>query len=325
MSIIAIKGHTKRGKEVIEILEMLGYINQHNYSGDADSLCFYSNGNTNIIYYDWINSCYEDEDVIVFTLEEFLEKYPYKVGDYARFSRTNIAVIIKAMKWENNEVVYQLSGSDDWWSVDNLKQYKEETMEDKPNLLQQLKDYFDNTPREVIEKEWREYDKYNEIGPKINEYLEYVNNIKQPKYPKTYDECCKIMQIHPSYELEYELKLFGRATATGKITNCAYTQNLLKKINNFQKLRICIDAYWKIAGEQMNLGKPWEPNWNDEEEYKFTIYVFKNNILLDGTYVYNTILAFPTPEMRDTFHENFKELIEQSKELLYYGAFSLRA
>lgn len=102
MTHLVIKGHTTRGKEVIQILEMLGYINQHNYSADADSLCFYGNKNTNIIYCDWVNNCYENEDVIVFTLEEFLEKYPYKVGDYARLYRSNIAVIIKAMKWENN-------------------------------------------------------------------------------------------------------------------------------------------------------------------------------------------------------------------------------
>ena len=46
--------------------------------------------------------------------------------------------------------------------------------EKKPDLLQQLKDYFVNTPREIIEKEWHEYDKYNEIEPTVNEYLEYL-------------------------------------------------------------------------------------------------------------------------------------------------------
>ena len=54
-------------------------------------------------------------------------------------------------------------------------------LENKPDLLQQLKDYFDNTPREIIEKEWHEYDKYNEIEPTVNEYLEYVNKIKLNK------------------------------------------------------------------------------------------------------------------------------------------------
>ena len=55
-------------------------------------------------------------------------------------------------------------------------------LENKPDLLQQLKDYFDNTPREIIEKEWHEYDKYNEIGPTVKEYLEYVNKIYQTKW-----------------------------------------------------------------------------------------------------------------------------------------------
>ena len=131
MSKIAIKGHATRGKEVIQILEMLGGKNVYNLSGY-----------TNYAYYVIENSeircdiyIYGDEPYTIFTLEKFLEKYSYKVGDYARLSRTNIAVIIEEMKWENNEVVYQLSCSDDWWSVDNLKQYKEETMEEPKELL----------------------------------------------------------------------------------------------------------------------------------------------------------------------------------------------
>ena len=79
---IAIKGHTTRGEEIIKILEMLGGINLHDYNADCDSLCYYSEKSTDrisYIYYDWVNNCYED--MHVFTLEEFLEKYPYKVGD----------------------------------------------------------------------------------------------------------------------------------------------------------------------------------------------------------------------------------------------------
>lgn len=44
-------------------------------------------------------------------------------------------------------------------------------------ILEQLKEYFNNTPRDIVEKEWHEYDKYNKIGPTINEYLAFVNNI----------------------------------------------------------------------------------------------------------------------------------------------------
>lgn len=53
-------------------------------------------------------------------------------------------------------------------------------------ILKQLKEYFDNTPRDVIESEWRKYDKYNEIGPTVREYLVYVSTIFESKPIKPY-------------------------------------------------------------------------------------------------------------------------------------------
>ena len=82
-----------------------------------------------------------------------------------------------------------------------------------------------------------------------------------------------------------------------------------------QNLIKCRDAYWKIAGEEMGLDKPWNPNWN-ELTPKYTIVVIENKLVKQFALTQNFILAFPTEEMRDTFHENFKELIEQCKELL---------
>ena len=76
------------------------------------------------------------------------------------------------------------------------------------------------------------------------------------------------------------------------------------------------DAYWKIAGEQMGLGKSWGPDWEDAELKKYCIYYGDGNIQ-EGTWtIHNSILAFPTEEIRDAFYDNFKELIESCKELL---------
>lgn len=133
MATLAIEGHKTRHNEIIQIFEMLGGVNKY-FTACTRSNYFYF-----IDIYKGIQVIKEDQiDYALFdvyTLEDFLEKYPYKVGDYARLSRSNIAVIIKAMKWENNEVVYQLSCSDGWWSVDNLKPYKEETMEERENSV----------------------------------------------------------------------------------------------------------------------------------------------------------------------------------------------
>lgn len=169
-------------------------------------------------------------------------------------------------------------------------------METEKSLIQQLKDYFDNTPREVIEKEWHEYDKYNDIGPSIEEYIKYVNSIRQPQYPSTVKECCEVLGI-----LNH-----ARNGVAGYMSG---------QIWALQKLLICRNAYWKLYGEQIGLGKPWEPNWNNGTD-KYVIITYKNCVVSDILWNSNALLAFPTTEMRDTFLENFKNLIEQCKELL---------
>ena len=169
-------------------------------------------------------------------------------------------------------------------------------MESKPNLLQQLKEYFDNTQRDVLEKEWNELSYLNEIGPTVDEYLECVKKYRQSnQYPKTFKECCEAISLGEN----------------GKLYTKGYKASL---IQDFHKLIICRDAYWKIASEQMSLGKPWSPS---KYENVYCIFRFKGDIVKDN-FVFgdSLILEFPTEEMRDAFFENFKDLIEQCKELL---------
>lgn len=90
-----------------------------------------------------------------------------------------------------------------------------------------------------------------------------------------------------------------------------------------QKLLVCSDAYWKIAGEEMGLGKPWKPDWRNSEERRYSIVNIEGDINLPETIltkwilkVTNKILVFPIEEICDAFYENFKELIEICKELL---------
>lgn len=120
---------------------------------------------------------------------------------------------------------------------------------------------------------------------------------KQPQYPKTFIEVLNFW--HPDRHLEDDYQ------------RC-YKKDLIEK---FQDLLYARDAYWKIAGEEMGLGKPWEPDWNHNTE-KYVIYPYQYLYSIDKENYRNTILAFPTKEMRDVFFENFKELIEQCKELL---------
>ena len=130
---------------------------------------------------------------------------------------------------------------------------------------------------------------------------------RKPKYPTTYEECCRIMGIEYLYIKKNE--------NTYSASN--YRNNL---VCDFIYLLICRDAYWKIAGD-------WKPSWDKCTGEKYCIAGFLNDLWgesrADKHYFanteseyYNRILSFPTEEMRDAFYENFKELINECKELL---------
>lgn len=124
---------------------------------------------------------------------------------------------------------------------------------------------------------------------------------KKKEYPKTYEECAMLLGLGVLNELKH------------------YNLNILYKkdlIVSFQKLLICLDAYWKIAGDEMGLGKPWEPDWDAKDNHFYTIYTFNGKIECSATAHRNAVLIFPTAEMRDTFKVNFDKDIEFCKELL---------
>ena len=45
------------------------------------------------------------------------------------------------------------------------------------NLFESLKDYFENTPKDVLDNDWKEIEKLNEIGPDVIEYARYVKSL----------------------------------------------------------------------------------------------------------------------------------------------------
>ena len=121
---------------------------------------------------------------------------------------------------------------------------------------------------------------------------------KKATYPKTYEECAKELGYNQVMPKDHIL---------------GYKGTLL---SSFQQLLICRDAYWKIAGEEMGLGKPWEPDWKNDEQLKYIIICRRGCIIKDIYTAKGVILAFPTAEMRDDFKENFDKDIELCKEFL---------
>ena len=180
------------------------------------------------------------------------------------------------------------------------------------NVLAKLIKHLETTSKEELEREFEEIKEWSNVGPTVDEFIKFcecVNN--KPKYPTTYKECCDILLISPYYNLRYH-------TYEPRHNEYATSNTLLSlqdKLNIFGKLIICRNAYWKIAGINMCLDKPWTPNWNDLNR-KYFISLTCDGIGLYDDFRNPEVLVFPTEEMRDAFYENFKNLIEQCKELL---------
>ena len=115
---------------------------------------------------------------------------------------------------------------------------------------------------------------------------------KKKEYPKTFEECVHVLEGGNRMSLE--------------------------QMNTFRKLIDARNAYWKLYGEEMGLGKglPWVPDWMCIDPIYIILYQYHAICKAEVNGGTSYILAFPTAEMRDVFYENFKELIEQCKELL---------
>lgn len=286
MALLAIQGHSTRGKEVISLLEMLGGINDlFKLDGLTENFIYY-------IYPEHNNNIYSaiiPTNQIVFTLEQFEEKFPYKIGDkvYNIIHNENQTITKIAWDFQENEVVYQ-TNNNEYVFVNYLQPYKEETMETAKLTITPQYHYNEDKIELCVAKDY-------EIKEENGKYYAVK---KQSKYPKTYEECCDILQLEHTFELK------------------DLTMDEEKLIDSFIRLKRCRDAYWKIAGKQMGLGKPWEPDWENKENNKYCITTINRQIKTISTDVFNYLLIFPTAEIRDAFYENFKELIEICKELL---------
>jgi hypothetical protein len=286
MAKLAIRGHKERGKEVIALLEMLGGNNKYHINiTECNFLYTIGEGDDAII------ATYPNSNISqIFTLEQFLEKFPYKVGDKVQHKgATSCGSIyeVEKMRWEENTVKYtvHLFGCNYKSSTlpsEYLQPYKEETMKEIKIDIPKGYEFagVDDDNQQVV---------FTKIGY---------------HYPNTYEECFNIC--------------FGNKHHIIQVVGLDGLGDNKELFESFIKLKICRDAYWNIAGEQMGLGKPWEPNWHDDEwlDMYYISWDGKHLEKENGYPCCNIILIFPSAEMRDVFYNNFKELIEQCKELL---------
>ena len=104
-----------------------------------------------------------------------------------------------------------------------------------------------------------------------------------------------------------------------------YTKNVyIDKIGNFKKyegypsqeLANAFEALRKLIFLRDYYNSNWKPDWNNSDKFKYCIEIYRGNL---ESMNYNTtykIMFFKTPEIRDKFLEEQRELLEISKLLL---------
>ena len=311
---LAIKFEKERKNDIIKLLEYFGGKNNTIYVEFlGDTYCYIDlNGNINVMH-SW-NSRIMDFDR--FDYSEFIKKIQFIPGDkvtvnlpgFEEHSEMEVGKLIWNSK--SKAIAYSMrceDGGKEIYSPDILDPVvKEVTVNNIEGFLADKKISsinFQDQEHYSDEVELCLSDQH-EIKEKNGRWFVVK---KKLEFPKTYEKCCEILGIEEDLWFVYE-DIDGNHINPACISN--YRMHRLDLYHNHEKLIICRDAYWKIVGN-------WKPEYKTlvNNEY-FTIHTFNGEIVKSITSHRQSILAFPTEEMRDTFYENFKDLIEKCKELL---------
>lgn len=300
MAQLAIKGNKTSGWLVISLLKMMGGKDNIIPCDGTGDFCYFIDGDGIIKYQTIWNK--DKAEFKQYTYGEFVENFPYKIGDRVRYFIYDVAAkssveetsVVMGMKWHKDTVIYTLDNGDTL-TANNLSPVAEQPSVDKakaPSLEGQ--DYSEGQCGYKI-PEGFEFDKV--------ENGEIILKSKKKELPKTYGECCEVLGFSREGDIVYSGQW---------IYGSEYLGRNLKALRSFSKLLICRDAYWKLADD-------WKPGWNGyngDSGLKYCIFQHGAALILGDTISRGCILMFPTKEMRDTFYENFKDLINECKELL---------
>ena len=237
--------------------------------------------------YCWIDEMFECK-----VEEESKTEIKFKVGDkitHGKDTLTILNILFDKYVVEDNfgECGILYFNSQGGWKI-----VEEEA---KPKYEDEVNGEYYSTPKYLVRPSGYQFK--DENGNVINA-TKIVLEKKKKEYPKLFVDCCAILYPNDNFQIVSQ-RVKG------------HKGDLLF---HFQKLLICRDAYWQIAGAEMGLEKPWEPDWNIRGYY--AIARSYGNVVKTSNYNCDLTFVFPTEEMRDAFYENFKEEIEKCKEFL---------
>jgi hypothetical protein len=143
------------------------------------------------------------------------------------------------------------------------------------------------------------------IEEAMEEYAQqFKEEPKQPELPKRWED----LKIVEGYYISSDAKIY-------RSTSAALEENRLFFTSREQAEAAIALAQLSQLREVYRQG--WEPDWNAIEQEKF-ILIYTHRGIFECSVAANipNFLSFQSPEIRDEFLENFRDLIEKAKPLM---------
>ena len=281
---IAIQGHPTRGKEVIQILESLGGINDGLHEGNNPDCYYELHGN--IIW------CVSTKGINFkyYTLEEFEKEFPFKVGDEIRDCSDDEVGIITDLLFIDNMLMYNvdfINSGQAFMPTEQLKFHKE--MKEERNITLTL----DKA------KEW-----YKKGGELKEIALQAFTEKELNPLPRSWEE---FATNHA--RMGYYISSDGKprmCASSGKLSSphvCPSKESAEAHLAMIQleQLRNC---WWN----------GWKPEWSNSEKY--VIKWEGDNLIVFTARRVHAFLVFPTREIAEEFLKCFRDLIEKAGDLI---------
>ena len=89
-----------------------------------------------------------------------------------------------------------------------------------------------------------------------------------------------------------------------------------EKGNNYLMMKDVLEALRKLVILRDYYNEGWQPDWKDDTKKKAVISIEGEDFKCNGNYSAKRVLTFKSPEIRDRFFEEQRELLEIAKPLL---------
>lgn len=90
------------------------------------------------------------------------------------------------------------------WEHGALEVDIKEYLNQKCGLLQEIKEYFNSTPKDELQQEWENIKHLNQIGPDVEEYYNSADMTTQEQ-PKDNEDCLALLQKLPRLNNQYDV------------------------------------------------------------------------------------------------------------------------